>query len=111
MFSLSPVLKKRLVQYGLSEDEIQSKIKEYIGETRDYVSLVLPNFILTDGQLKIITDNYVQYKLFSMLEMETFVEDKRIFLESIIESIKRDKKESAENIVNEKSQTRGLKVF
>lgn len=111
MFSLSPILKRRLIQYGLSEQEIQNKIEEYVGETRDYVSLVLPNFILTDGQLKIITDNYVQYKLFSMLEMETFVEDKRIFLDSIIESIKRDKKESIENSISEKSHSKGLRVY
>lgn len=111
MYSLSPILKKRLIQYGLNEDEIQTKIKEYVGETRDYVSLVLPNFLLTEGQLKIITDNYVQYKLFSMLEMETFVEDKRIFLDSIIDSIKRDKKESMENNINQKAQNKGLMVF
>lgn len=101
MFNLTPILKKRLLQYGLDESEIQNRIDEYVGETREYISLVLPNYKLTDGQIKIIMDNYVQYKLFSMLEMESFVEDKRLFLDNIINTIKE----------TDGTKTKGIKVF
>ena len=101
MLNLTPILKKRLLQYGLDESEIHNRIDEYVGETREYISLVLPNYKLTDGQIKIIMDNYVQYKLFSMLEMESFVEDKRLFLDNIINTIKE----------TDGTKTKGIKVF
>lgn len=87
MFKLQEVLKHRLYQLGLTDDDILNQITEYEQEARDYISLVLPNIKLTDGQLKVVIGAYVQYKLFSMVEMEGLVIDKKEYFDRIIDKI------------------------
>lgn len=85
MYKLPTVLKNRLLDYEFTEESINESIKKYKQETRDYLSLVLLDFSkITQAQLEILEDIYIQYKLFSVVEAEALVEDKKQALDEMI---------------------------
>lgn len=112
MFKLPKMLKHRLIQFGLSQEEIDTQIQEYQMEAGDYLSLVIPEVVLTPNQTDILTDAYIQYKLFAMIELEGLVADKKQFLSELISTIKEnyyDKKSEEKEKKNTKNQR--IKVF
>lgn len=118
MFKLQNILRHRLLQIGLTEEDILTQINEYKDEARDYLSLVLPDIIINESQKKILIDTYIQYKLFSMIEMDGIVEDKKEHLDMLVEKIlenekdkRRRQKELKELEKDNKLNTKRIMVF
>lgn len=111
MYELSPILRDRLIGIGLTNDEIDRKIEEYRFQAREYFSLVLSDIELTENQLNILTENYIQYKLFSMIEMESLVEDKKATISELVDAIKENHRNMKVNEDNKKNNTKRIMVF
>ena len=107
-YKLPQVLKARLMKLGLTQEQINENIESYGEEARVYIELKLEGYTLTEEQITLIKKNYIQYKLFADLEMESFVEDKRLFIERLIKDIKENKEELKEE---KKSEAKGIMVF
>ena len=83
--------KIRLNKLGYTNEKITEKITEYSEEARVYIGLELEGFELKEEETVLIRNNYIQYKLFADVEMDSMVEDKRIFLKDFINSLKKNK--------------------
>ena len=90
-YELPQALKIRLNKLGYNDEKITEKITEYSEEARVYINLELEGFELKEEETHLIKNNYIQYKLFSDVEMESLVEDKRIFIRELIANIKKNK--------------------
>ena len=81
----------QLENFEYTKEDIERKIKEYSEEARVYIKGELEGFEITEEEIHLIRNNYVQYKLFADVEMENLVADKRIFLKDFINSLKKNK--------------------
>lgn len=90
-YELPQALKDQLELLGYTSQDIDKKIGKYSEEARTYIKGELEGFEITEDEICLIRNNYIQYKLFSDVEMESMVEDKRIFLKDFINSIKKNK--------------------
>ena len=90
-YELPQALKDNLERIGYSLEEIDKRIEKYSEESRTYIKAELEGFEATEEEICLIRDNYIQYKLFADVEMDSMVEDKRIFLKDFINSMKKNK--------------------
>ncbi|ACZ10733.1 Uncharacterised protein [Sebaldella termitidis] len=90
-YELPQALKDTLERLGYTSEEIDKRIENYSEESRTYVKAELEGFEMTEAEICLIRNNYIQYKLFADVEMDSMVEDKRIFLKDFINSIKKNK--------------------
>ena len=100
--------KIRLNKLGYTNEKITEKITEYSEEARVYIGLELEGFELKEEETVLIRNNYIQYKLFADVEMESLVEDKRIFIRELIANIKKNKLRLQNE---EKEKAKRIKVF
>lgn len=90
-YELPQALKRRLEKLGYTDEKMTEKITEYSEEARVYIGSELEGFELKEEEIILLRNNYVQYKLFADVEMESLVEDKRIFIRELIVNIKKNK--------------------
>ena len=90
-YELPQALKDTLERLGYTLEEIDKRIEKYSEESRTYIKAELEGFEATEEEICLIRDNYIQYKLFADVEMDSMVEDKRIFLKDFINSMKKNK--------------------
>ena len=90
-YELPQALKDTLERLGYTLEEIDKRIENYSEEARTYVKAELEGFEITEAETCLIRNNYIQYKLFADVEMDSMVEDKRIFLKDLINSMKKNK--------------------
>ena len=90
-YELPQALKDNLERIGYSLEEIDKRIEKYSEESRTYIKAELEGFEITEAETCLIRDNYIQYKLFADVEMDSMVEDKRIFLKDFINNMKKNK--------------------
>ena len=107
-YELPQALKLRLNKLGYTDEKITEKIADYSEEARVYIGLELEGFELKEEETVLIRNNYVQYKLFADVEMESLVEDKRIFIRELIANIKKNKLRLQNE---EKEKAKRIKVF
>ena len=107
-YELPQALEIRLNKLGYNDEKITEKITEYSEEARVYINLELEGFELKEEEIYLIKNNYIQYKLFSDVEMESLVEDKRIFIRELIVNIKKNKLRLQNE---EKEKPKRTKVF
>ena len=100
-YELSEMLKVRLIRLGMNETDISFKIEELKKQANAFIEMRLGEIILTEKQKEILENNYIQYEIFAQLEMESFTQDKRIFLDNLIDDIiRQDKKQQEERANN-----------
>ncbi|MBP9479063.1 MAG: hypothetical protein KBF12_10620 [Sebaldella sp.] len=106
-YELPLALKRRLLKL-MTEEEITDRISKHSEASRVYVEMELEGFELKEEEILLIRDSYIQYQLFADVEMETLVEDKRVFLRDLISNIKKNKL----RLQNEnKEKARRMEVF
>ncbi|WP_068449154.1 hypothetical protein [Caviibacter abscessus] len=109
---LPEALKLRLKDLGYTEVMIRENIEKYSKQAEQYIALRLGNsYILSDIQKEILIDNYIQYQLFAVVELDSLVEDKRIFLEHIFDEIKQNIDKTRQNKIEDNKRSRGIMVF
>lgn len=111
MYQLPVSLTKRLRQLGIDEEEKERLIIKYSEEAKEYIALMLPNFNLSDKQVNILSEAYIQYQLFSYVELESLVEDKKNFLETVIEKIRENKENDSNLNIKENKNKKRIRVF
>ena len=90
-YELPQALRNRLRKLAYTDEKITEKISDYSEEARVYINSELEGFELKEEEIILLRNNYVQYKLFADVEMESLVEDKRIFIRELIANIKKNK--------------------
>lgn len=110
-YELSGMLKVRLVRLGMDETDISLKIEELKKQANAFIEMRLGEIVLTDKQKEILENNYIQYELFAQLEMENFTQDKRIFLDNLIEDIIRQDKEKKSKQQENRANNARIRVY
>lgn len=110
-YALNKLLKIRLERLGMTETEINLKIDELKTQSEAFIKMRLGDIVLTSEQKEILENNYIQYELFAQLEMETFTQDKRIFLDNLIDDIIRQYKDQREREKEDKSKSARIRVY
>lgn len=110
-YKLSDMLRLKLKKLGLSDQDIEMKIIEYEEEAVVFINMRLGAIQLEEKQVELLSNNYIQYQLFSFLEMESFVADKRDFLENLIEDIIKNEKEKDINKKEKNRSNTRIKIF
>lgn len=90
-YELPRALKDDLMRLGYTLSDIPKRTEQYSEEARTYIKAELEGFEITEDETCLIRNNYIQYKLFADVEMESMVEDKRVFLKDFINNIKKNK--------------------
>lgn len=111
MYKLPKALILRLKSLAISDEEINGLIEKYELEAREYISLMLPNLFLTDIQKEILYNTYIQYQLFSYVELENLVQDKKIFLDDMITKILENEDKKMEEEKKESANSKRIRVF
>ena len=101
-YELSEMLKVRLVRLGMNETDINLKIEELKKQANAFIEM---------RQKEILENNYIQYELFAQLEMESFTQDKRIFLDNLIDDIIRQDKEKRQKQQEERANNSRIRVY
>ncbi len=110
-YELSEMLKVRLIRLGMNETDISLKIEELKKQANAFIEMRLGDITLTEKQKEILENNYIQYELFAQLEMESFTQDKRIFLDNLIEDIIRQYKETKKEKQEDKANNSRIRVY
>lgn len=110
-YELSEMLKVRLVRLGMNETDISLKIEELKKQANAFIEMRLGEIVLTEKQKEILENNYIQYEIFAQLEMESFTQDKRIFLDNLIDDIIRQDKEKRQKQQEERANNSRIRVY
>lgn len=110
-YELSEMLKVRLVRLGMNETDISLKIEELKKQANAFIEMRLGEIVLTGKQKEILENNYIQYEIFAQLEMESFTQDKRIFLDNLIDDIIRQDKEKRQKRQEERANNSRIRVY
>lgn len=110
-YELSEMLKVRLIRLGMNETDISLKIEELKKQANAFIEMRLGEIVLTEKQKEILENNYIQYEIFAQLEMENFTQDKRIFLDNLIDDIIRQDKEKRQKQQEERANNSRIRVY
>ena len=110
-YELSEMLKVRLVRLGMNETDISLKIEELKKQANAFIEMRLGEIVLTGKQKEILENNYIQYEIFAQLEMESFTQAKRIFLDNLIDDIIRQDKEKRQKRQEERANNSRIRVY
>ena len=110
-YELSEMLKVRLIRLGMNETDISLKIEELKKQANAFIEMRLGEIVLTEKQKEILGNNYIQYELFAQLEMESFTQDKRIFLDNLIDDIIRQDKEKRQKQQEERANNSRIREY
>lgn len=110
-FKLSKLLSLRLEKLGMTADDIEARIEVLKKQSIAFISMRLGDITLTEEQKEILSENYIQYQLFAQVELESFTQDKRIFLDNLIDDIIRQSKYKREEEKEKRAGKSRIKVF
>lgn len=105
-YKLPPVLELQLKDLNYTSEDIEEKIKEYSEEARIYINAELEGFEITEAETCLIRNDYIQYRLFADVEMESLVEDKRVFIKDLLNNIRKNKLR-----IKEEKETEAKEIF
>ena len=113
-YKLPLALKHRLESLEYSEENIQENINKYEEQAKSYIKARVNKHILDtidNDTLTMFTENYIQYNLFALVEMEGLVEDKKIFIDELIKGINDNYKQDKEDEKEKNKQKRRIYVY
>ena len=110
---VSKALNRRLEELGYTTNEINELIKKYEIQAQQYINLMLKdiNIKLEEGVTEILYENYIQFQLFSMVEMDDLVKDKKDFIDNTLKSIIDNYWNNKTKSLEISNKTRGIMVF
>ncbi len=89
-YKLPLALQDNLESLGLSEEEIKANIEKHAQGSRVYFDAMLGGIKLTEDQVKLLRECYIQYKLFADVGMDESRESQRLFMNSFINGLKKN---------------------